>query len=245
MVLSVEAVFATDWFSETGELPSIRTRRRRSPSPRLSPGRLRSVRTGCSARWFPSGPGFREQNNLKLFNELIYAARRRLCVTSPYFVPDESLLQALTSAALRGVDVELVRVRGGRPGSGAPRAEFLLRRTARGWGEDLAVSGPLRAARQARQRRRRRRRGRVQQHGHPLVPARPGGLAAGVRARVRRPGPRRGGPQPGSQPAAHPVAVGRPGPGTRSCWTIWPGSRRRCSEPTEPRDTARAGEARA
>ena len=37
----------------------------------------------------------------------IYGAKRRLSLTSPYFVPDESLLYAVTTAAQRGVEVEL------------------------------------------------------------------------------------------------------------------------------------------
>jgi cardiolipin synthase len=55
----------------------------------------------------PSGPGFPDENNLRLFNSLIYSAQRRLSITSPYFVPDESLLYAITTAAQRGIDVEL------------------------------------------------------------------------------------------------------------------------------------------
>jgi cardiolipin synthase len=47
----------------------------------------------------PSGPGFPDENNLRLFNSLIYSAQRRLSITSPYFVPDESLLYAITTAA--------------------------------------------------------------------------------------------------------------------------------------------------
>jgi cardiolipin synthase len=37
------------------------------------------------------------------FSELIHSARQELVVTTPYFVPDEQLLFALTSAARRGV----------------------------------------------------------------------------------------------------------------------------------------------
>jgi cardiolipin synthase len=37
------------------------------------------------------------------FSELIHSARSELVVTTPYFVPDEQLLFALTSAARRGV----------------------------------------------------------------------------------------------------------------------------------------------
>ena len=73
-----------------------RARRRR----RRSPGR-------CSAQVIPSGPGFATENNLRAFTTLLYSAQRRLSMTSPYFVPDESLLYAVTTAAQRGVDVEL------------------------------------------------------------------------------------------------------------------------------------------
>ena len=55
----------------------------------------------------PSGPGFATENNLRAFTTLLYSAQRRLSITSPYFVPDESLLYAITTAAQRGVDVEL------------------------------------------------------------------------------------------------------------------------------------------
>ena len=55
----------------------------------------------------PSGPAFEAENNLALFNSLIYAAERRISITSPYFVPDESLLSAILTAARRGVAIEL------------------------------------------------------------------------------------------------------------------------------------------
>ena len=42
-----------------------------------------------------------------MFTSLIHAATHRVSLTSPYFVPDESLLYAVTTAALRGVEVEL------------------------------------------------------------------------------------------------------------------------------------------
>ena len=55
----------------------------------------------------PSGPGFVTENNLRMFTTLLYSAQRRISITSPYFVPDESLLYAVTTAAQRNVDVEL------------------------------------------------------------------------------------------------------------------------------------------
>ena len=42
------------------------------------------------------------------FSELIHSAREELVVTTPYFVPDEQVLFALTSAARRGVETILI-----------------------------------------------------------------------------------------------------------------------------------------
>ncbi len=54
-----------------------------------------------------SGPSFANDNTLKLFTTMIHGARQRVCITSPYFVPDEAILLAIISAAERGVAVEL------------------------------------------------------------------------------------------------------------------------------------------
>jgi cardiolipin synthase len=70
------------------------------------PGRPGAA-TDVACQVVPSGPGFESENNLRLFNSMVYAAQRRLSLTSPYFVPDESLLYAVTTAAQRGVAVEL------------------------------------------------------------------------------------------------------------------------------------------
>jgi cardiolipin synthase A/B len=102
VVQELNIVFATDWFTETGE--DLRsTVAAVPPAPRLRPGAVTDV--GCQV--VPSGPGFATENNLRLFNSLLYSAERRLSLTSPYFVPDESLLYAVTTAAQRGVEVEL------------------------------------------------------------------------------------------------------------------------------------------
>ena len=97
VVHEVDALFVTDWFSETGELPGTVPDEISEPGP----GHL----SQCQV--VPSGPGFADENNLKMFLGLVYGARRRLSIASPYFVPDESLLDAVTAAAQRGVEVEL------------------------------------------------------------------------------------------------------------------------------------------
>jgi cardiolipin synthase len=47
------------------------------------------------------------ENNLQLFLSLLYGARERVIITSPYFVPDDSMLRGLMAATARGVHVEL------------------------------------------------------------------------------------------------------------------------------------------
>ena len=55
----------------------------------------------------PVRPGFDGENNLRLFNALLYSAQKKVSITSPYFVPDDSMLYAITTTAQRGVEVEL------------------------------------------------------------------------------------------------------------------------------------------
>ena len=97
VVAELSAIFVTDWFSETDELLD----RERSTS--VAP----VGDQGLECQVVPSGPGFEGENNLRLFDALIYAAEERIVLTSPYFVPDDSMLYAITTAAQRGVAVEL------------------------------------------------------------------------------------------------------------------------------------------
>lgn len=93
----VEALFATDWYSETDEL----LLRESIVAPEVDP------ELGLDAQVVPSGPAFEGENNLRLFNSLMYAAQEQIQICSPYFVPDESMLYAITTAAQSGLDVQL------------------------------------------------------------------------------------------------------------------------------------------
>lgn len=95
IISSMEAVFALDWLTETGESLADRV-----PEPVAESG-------DQPMQLVPSGPGYKTMPNLRLFTALIHRAQRRLVITSPYFVPEDSLLEAVTTAAYRGVDVEL------------------------------------------------------------------------------------------------------------------------------------------
>jgi cardiolipin synthase len=56
----------------------------------------------------PSGPDTRSESIHRLFFSAIAGAEREVLVTTPYFVPTESLLVAMEVAAMRDVDIKLV-----------------------------------------------------------------------------------------------------------------------------------------
>lgn len=97
VVRELDAVFATDWYSETDVILP------------LEYGSVvhRDGSVPIDAQVLPSGPSFDNDNNLKLYATLIHKAERRVSITSPYFVPDESILMAIVTAAARGLSVEL------------------------------------------------------------------------------------------------------------------------------------------
>ncbi|HET9223215.1 MAG TPA: cardiolipin synthase [Roseiflexaceae bacterium] len=100
IVGQLDAAFRTDWYSETKVVLSRET----APEVAFTP-----VKTGdVLCQVLPSGPGFDTENNLKLFVALFHAARQTITIANPYFVPDESLMVAITSAAQRGVEVTLI-----------------------------------------------------------------------------------------------------------------------------------------
>ena len=98
IVTALDAVFLTDWFSETDEI---------LPQHEIAIARHSTVTQNLDCQLVPSGPGFANENNLRLFLALLYSAQKKIIITSPYFVPDEALLYAITSACQRGVRVEL------------------------------------------------------------------------------------------------------------------------------------------
>jgi len=56
----------------------------------------------------PSGPADKQKTATLTFVEAINFAGSRLWITSPFFVPSESIIVALQAAALRGVDVRIM-----------------------------------------------------------------------------------------------------------------------------------------
>ncbi|MEK9577784.1 MAG: phospholipase D-like domain-containing protein, partial [Aquiluna sp.] len=95
IVDDLEALFVTDWFHETNVLLDL-------------PQTSRMVSRGKSVmQLVPSGPAVEGESNLRMFNALMYGAKNRITIVSPYLVPDDSMRYAITSAALRGVEVNV------------------------------------------------------------------------------------------------------------------------------------------
>jgi cardiolipin synthase len=97
VVAQLQAMFLADHYFETGRV--------------LEPENLfpKLVHAGDSpAQLIPSGPGYGRENGREVIIAMIYGARRRIVITTPYFVPDQPFLHGLRAARLRGVDVHLV-----------------------------------------------------------------------------------------------------------------------------------------
>jgi cardiolipin synthase len=60
------------------------------------------------AQWVPSGPDRRDDTVHGLLMTAAYHAKTRILAVTPYFVPDDALLQALIMATRRGARVSLV-----------------------------------------------------------------------------------------------------------------------------------------
>lgn len=99
IALAFDVVFAVDWTSELYSTPDAT---RDYTLHGTSDDAHRNI-----VQVLPSGPGFSTEPNLRVFNNMIYQAHERIIAVSPYFVPDESMLMALSSAAYGGIDVQL------------------------------------------------------------------------------------------------------------------------------------------
>lgn len=92
-------LFASDWMSYGGDDIAALLR---APWAEAEQG------PGFPAQVVCSGPTVRHSAMPEMFQSLMYAARRELVITTPYYVPDESLQAALCAAASRGVATTIV-----------------------------------------------------------------------------------------------------------------------------------------
>jgi cardiolipin synthase len=98
VVCQLDALLVADRYLEKGDVP---------PEARAEPGLL-AAGGGVPAQVLPSGPGYNAGTTEDVMIAMLYAARRRVVLTAPYFVPSEPFALAMRSAARRGVEVVLV-----------------------------------------------------------------------------------------------------------------------------------------
>jgi cardiolipin synthase len=95
-VQGVQLSFVEDWHWATGEALSLDWR-----SHRAEPD-------GVPVLVLPTGPADVLETCGLAFGQMIAAARRRIWIANPYFVPDGHIQAALQLAAMRGVDVRVM-----------------------------------------------------------------------------------------------------------------------------------------
>jgi len=92
-----QQLFAGDWMAHIDDDIDALLRR---PLPPMQPG--------LPAQVIGTGPTVRYSAMPEMFETLIYSARRELVITTPYYVPVESMQAALCASARRGVDTSIV-----------------------------------------------------------------------------------------------------------------------------------------
>ncbi len=97
VVMQLQAIFLVDRLMETGD--AIMQDRHFRAFDLVGP---------VCAQALPSSPGYLLPSTETLMVWLIHQARRRVVVTTPYFVPETDFVEALRTAALRGVETHVI-----------------------------------------------------------------------------------------------------------------------------------------
>lgn len=104
-------LFASDWMTY---VPDDTIACLEQPLP---PSDTPSGTGGVLAQVIGTGPTVRHSAMPEMFEGLMFAARRELIISTPYFVPNEALLNALCTTAWRGVDTTIIFPARNDPGS--------------------------------------------------------------------------------------------------------------------------------
>ena len=99
VVRKLQELFVDDWAYVTGKRDFIRELARDMPQPCPGAARVQLLASGPDSPW---------EAIHRLHVHAIHAAERRVWLATPYFVPGEAAMMALTSSALGGLDVRLL-----------------------------------------------------------------------------------------------------------------------------------------
>jgi cardiolipin synthase len=95
-VLALQLSFVEDWHWATGATADL------DWTPNAAPG------ADIPVLIVPSGPADPRETATLMFTHVINSAEERVWIASPYFVPDQGVMNALRLAALRGVDARIL-----------------------------------------------------------------------------------------------------------------------------------------
>jgi cardiolipin synthase len=97
VVAQNQLLFASDWLLNSGE-----------EAPRSFDLKAEQLEGGFPAQVFADGPTERRGATPQLFATLMTLAKKEVVISTPYFVPDSTVLDAICAAATRGVDVTMI-----------------------------------------------------------------------------------------------------------------------------------------
>lgn len=96
-VYTLQSIFARDWEFASGQ--KLEGERYFPPLSRMGKSIVQIAASGPDSDW---------QAILQAYFTMIATAEKRIWITTPYLVPEESLLMGLKTAALSGVDVRII-----------------------------------------------------------------------------------------------------------------------------------------
>lgn len=94
-VIAIQLAHAKDWYWSKDEVL-------------LADWKIRPTDSHGNVLILPSGPADQKQTCLLAHLAMVNSAQKRLWIANPYFVPPESLMDAILLASLRGVDVRIL-----------------------------------------------------------------------------------------------------------------------------------------
>ena len=97
VVAQNQLLFASDWLLNSGE-----------EVPESIEMKAKEIEGGFPAQLFADGPTDRRGATPQLFATLLTLARKEVVISTPYFVPNPTVLDAICAAAIRGVDVTMI-----------------------------------------------------------------------------------------------------------------------------------------
>jgi len=95
----LHTLFIEDWYLETSQLPA--------DSECFTFCNIDIVK-GITAQVLPTGPLSRDAPLQKVIIQALHLAEQEAVLTTPYFIPDDAIVAAIRSSAMRGVQIDLV-----------------------------------------------------------------------------------------------------------------------------------------